>query len=116
MNKKDIKEMMGKFSISQMTSNTSGKTSASGTMGCIICTAAAICFLWGTFTKQTEVINQSIVYTGIGAGLLGYRKSKEGTDTKISATETPDQPEAKPVEEPVADKKEEETEDQTLNS
>jgi len=81
-----IKEMMEKFSISQMTSNGSGKTSASGTMGCLICTAAAICFIWGSFTKQSELVNQSIAYTAIGAGLLGYRKSKEGkTEIKEEA-------------------------------
>ena len=95
-----IKEMMNKFSISQMTSNDSGKTSASGTMGCLICTAAAVCFMWGGFTKQTELVNQSIAYTAIGAGLLGYRKSKEGKST--IQEEAPAQ-EQTPVQEPQKD-------------
>ena len=69
--------MMSKFSFSQMTSNSTGKTSASGSMGCLICTAGSIVFLYATFTKQMEVINQAVIFTGLGAGLLGYRKSKE---------------------------------------
>ena len=72
-----MKKLMDKFSLAQMTSNDNGKTSASGTIGCLICTAGAICFLWGSFTKQPELINQCIAYTAIGAGLLGYRKGKE---------------------------------------
>lgn len=91
--------MMNKFSIAQMTSNGSGKTSASGTMGCLVCTAAAVCFVWGAFTKQAELVNQSIAYTAIGAGLLGYRKSKEGkTEIKEEAL-AQDQP----VQEPIKD-------------
>lgn len=91
-----IKEMMNKFSIAQMTSNGSGKTSASGTMGCLICTAAAVCFIWGAFTKQTELVNQSIAYTAIGAGLLGYRKSKEGSPATKEEAPAPEQPAQEP--------------------
>lgn len=87
MDKKTIKtsvqDMMSKFSLAQMTSNASGKTSGSGTMGCLICVAGAIGFLWGTFSKQPNLINQAIIYTGFGAGLLGYRKSKESSNEGI---------------------------------
>lgn len=70
--------MLGKFSFAQMTSNSDGKTSASGTMGCLICAASALGFIWGAFTKQSDLITQAVAYAVIGAGLLGYRKSKDG--------------------------------------
>jgi hypothetical protein len=94
-----------KFSFAELTANSDGKTSASGTMGILICTSAAIGFLWGVFTKQSEVVNQAIAYTVFGAGLLGYRKSKENpqnTNTTI-------------VEDPVV-KPEDPKKDQSLNS
>jgi hypothetical protein len=100
----DYKNLLNKFSFAQMTSNSSGKTSASGTMGCLICTVGAISFAWGTFSKQNEVLMQSIILVGIGAGLLGYRKSKDSGVSEI---------EESPKEEMVA---EENTGDQPLNS
>ena len=71
-----------KFSFAQMTSNSNGKTSGSGTMGVLICTVGSLCFLIGSvdmmfFSKSTDILVQSIIFTGIGAGLLGYRKSQE---------------------------------------
>ncbi len=71
-----------KFSISQMTSNTDGKTSGTGTMGVLICTVGAFCFFVGCidkifFTHDVDILVQSIIFTGIGAGMLGYRKSQE---------------------------------------
>lgn len=78
------------FSFAQMTSNSDGKTSGSGTMGILICTVGAICFFMGCVdkmfvSKDMDVITQSIVFVGIGSALLGYRKSKE---SPISATAT----------------------------
>jgi hypothetical protein len=66
-----------KFSFAQMTSNSDGKTSGSGTMGVLICAIGSLCFLLGCldlmfFSKSTDILVQSIVFTGIGAGLLGY--------------------------------------------
>lgn len=83
---------MNKFSFSQMTSNSDGKTSGSGTMGILICTVGSICFLMGCLdkmfvSKDMDVITQSIVFVGIGSALLGYRKSKDGTDsTRVKDT------------------------------
>lgn len=76
MGLKDLKEMINKFSFAQMTSNSDGKTSASGTMGVLICTIGSICFLYGSLIKDSDILLQSVVFTGIGAGLLGYRKSQ----------------------------------------
>lgn len=92
---KDIKDMMNRFSFSQMTSNTDGKTSASGTMGILICTIGSICFLLGTIYKNDSILLQSVVFTGIGAGLLGYRKSQDTSPTvtpEVPPVEIADQP------------------------
>lgn len=96
-----MKPDVNKFSIAQMTSNTSGKTSGSGTMGVLICVVGAFCFLLGCIDKMfigkdIDVISQSIFFVGIGAGLLGYRKSKDGgkseeTETIEKTTETGDE-------------------------
>jgi hypothetical protein len=69
-----------KFSFAQMTSNSTGKTSSSGVMGCLICTTGCITFLIGSLLKHVEILSQSVLVITIGAGLLGYRKSKEGLE------------------------------------
>lgn len=83
-----------RFSFGQMTSNQDGKTSGSGTMGILICTIGAISFLLGVIDKlwisgSIDVITQSIIFVGIGAALLGYRKGKEAspvvTDTTVQS-------------------------------
>jgi hypothetical protein len=79
-----MKKAIERFSIAQMTSNESGKTSASGTIGVIITLIGAICFAMGCvgvmfFTGGSEIITQSIVVIGMGATLLGYRKSQTGS-------------------------------------
>ncbi len=76
---KKIKERMERFSFAQMTSNSDGKTSASGTMGVLICVVGSFCFLLGCADKvfinhDIDIITQSIVFVGLGAGLLGLRK------------------------------------------
>lgn len=83
---KKIKDI-NKFSFSQMTSNSDGKTSGSGTMGILICTIGTLCFLLGAIdkmfiTKTTDIMIQSIIFVGIGAALLGYRKSKSHVITE----------------------------------
>jgi hypothetical protein len=80
--KQVLKSMIERFSFGQMTSNENGKTSASGTMGILICVIGTLCFLMGCvdkmfLNKDIDVITQSIIFVGIGAGLLGYRKSRE---------------------------------------
>ena len=82
-----------KFSFAQMTSNSNGKTSGSGTMGVLICTVGTFSFLLGCVDKMfihndADIITQSIIFVGIGAALLGYRKSKDATgDIEIAKIE-----------------------------
>ena len=79
-----------KFSLGQMTSNSDGKTSGTGTMGILICTIGTLCFFMGSIdkmflSKTTDIMTQAIIFVGMGAGLLGYRKSQE---KNIVTTET----------------------------
>lgn len=85
-----MKPDVNKFSFAQMTSNSDGKTSGSGTMGVLIIAIGSFCFLLGCIdkiflNKDIDVITQSIFFVGIGTSLLGYRKSKAGviTDDKV---------------------------------
>lgn len=84
--KKKLLAAIERFSFAQMTSNSNGKTSGSGTMGVLICTVGTLCFFLGSvdkmfINKDVDIITQSIIFVGIGAALLGYRKSKDATDT-----------------------------------
>lgn len=84
--------MMDRFSFAQMTSNENGKTSASGTMGVVICIIGTLCFFLGCvdkmfLNKDIDVITQSIIFVGIGAGLLGYRKSRASKEKKEISNE-----------------------------
>lgn len=54
------------FSFGQMTSNTDGKTSGSGSMGIYITLIGGICFLLGCIdkmwiSKDVDIISQSII-------------------------------------------------------
>ena len=76
---------INKFSFAQMTSNSDGKTSASGTTGIFIVGVGLLCFMVGVVDYMTnmhtaEVMMYSVGIIGTGTGLLGYRKSH---DSKI---------------------------------
>ena len=84
------KANLDRFSFAQMTSNSDGKTSGSGTMGVLTMTVGLLTFLIGTIhfivVKDSTIMMQSIAIIGIGTGLLGYRKSKDGKVTKDAVT------------------------------
>lgn len=72
---------INKFSFAQMCSNNDGKTSGSGTLGVITGFAGVLGFLYGIvdysfMSKDANIMTQSIIVITLGAGLLGYRKSK----------------------------------------
>lgn len=74
-NTPDIK----KFSIPEMTSNESGKTSSSGAMGCLCIIIGCLGFIYGTidYSKMSgtnEILSQSMMLVMVGAALLGVRK------------------------------------------
>lgn len=82
-----------KFSFAEMTSNTSGKTSGSGTMGVLICTTGCFCFLFAVIVKcfkpfdLGDILVQCIALIYAGAFLLGYRKSKNAKLENLEPTE-----------------------------
>lgn len=83
------KPSIRKFNFGELTSNESGKTSASGTAGLYIVFIGGVCFLLGCIERMfidqsIDVITQSIVFVGLGAGLLGYRKSIKTKNSSIS--------------------------------
>jgi len=94
MVKKTLKKIANieKFSWAQMTSNTNGKTSGSGSMGVLIVIAGTFGFLLGIIdkvfvNKDIEIITQTIVFTSIGAGLLGLRKYKAANQKSAFSVE-----------------------------
>jgi len=70
-----------KFSFVELTSNTTGKTSASGTSGLFLILIGGLSFVTGvvlvTFGFESDILLQSISLCYAGALLLGYRKSKD---------------------------------------
>lgn len=79
---KKFRAQMEKFSFAQLTSNSDGKTSGSGTAGLYIVFIGGICFLLGCIDKMfldksVDILTQSIIFVSIGATLLGYRKSRD---------------------------------------
>jgi len=67
-----------KFSFGEMTSNDTGKTSVTSTSGAYIIAIGGLCFLLGCIDKMfvsnsIDVINQSVMFTTIGATLLGVK-------------------------------------------
>jgi hypothetical protein len=72
------------FSFSEMTSNTDGKTSGSGTAGIIIVFIGAISFITGVILiaigmDDRDIMVQSIAIIYAGAALLGVRKMRHTT-------------------------------------
>ena len=84
-----------KFSWSEMVSNSDGKTSGTAFAGLVICMVGTLCFLLGCLDKMfisssIDIISQSIVFTGIGSGLIGLRKyvdSKKSSDEPTAPEE-----------------------------
>jgi hypothetical protein len=78
------------FSFGEMTSNDNGKTSATSTAGTYIIFIGGLCFLLGCIDKMfldksIDIINQSVMFTTIGAALLGVKNitSKKSGDIVI---------------------------------
>ena len=84
------------FSLAEMTSNTTGKTSGSGTMGIYLVVVGGligmVCSAWGLYTNSPQtstILLYSSATLTLGAGLLGYRKSKDTTEKPKELQNTP---------------------------
>jgi hypothetical protein len=80
-----------KFSFAEMTSNNNGKTSATSTAGAYIIFIGGLSFLLGVIDKMfleksIDIINQAVMFTTIGAALLGV-KNVVGAKNDKAATE-----------------------------
>lgn len=81
--KEQLFERLQTFSFAEMVSNGNGKTSGSGSMGVLIIIVGCFCFVVGSvyFALVKEASADIMIYSAsiitIGAGLLGYRKSKD---------------------------------------
>jgi hypothetical protein len=84
-----------KFSFGEMTSNDTGKTSSTSTAGVYIIFIGGLCFLLGCIDKMfldksIDIINQSVMFTTIGAALLGVKNVVgSGKKTEAPSTEEP---------------------------
>lgn len=97
-----------KWSFGEMTSNPDGKSSVTSTTGFIIAMVGCLSFLLGVIDKMfidksMDVINQAVMFTTIGAALIGY---KNYTGHKVSIAQTNSNTEEP---EKVTDTEEEET-------
>jgi len=99
------KANLDRFSFAQMTSNSDGKTSGSGAMGVFTIGVGLLTFLMGAIhflaIKDSTIMMQSIAIIGIGTGLLGYRKSKDGKVTRDAVTAPHDEFTDEPGDEPL---------------
>jgi hypothetical protein len=80
-----------KFSFGEMTSNNNGKTSATSTAGLYIIFIGGLSFFLGVIDKMfldktIDIINQAVMFTTIGAALLGV-KNVVGAKNDKAATE-----------------------------
>jgi hypothetical protein len=84
-----------KWSFSEMTSNSNGKTSATSTMGSYIILIGGLCFLLGCidkmfFAKDMDIITQSIAFTSLGTAMLMMGKHRStALDIASVKSETP---------------------------
>lgn len=81
-----------KFSLGEMTSNNDGKTSATSSAGVYIIFIGGLCFLLGCIDKMfldksLDIINQSVMFTTIGAALLGVKNITARKSGDISIEE-----------------------------
>jgi hypothetical protein len=88
-----MKPSISKFSFAEMTSNSNGKTSASGTMGVFIILIGGFTFLIGAISMifkstDSDILVQSIAMVYAGALLLGYRKSRDSEKIEIAESES----------------------------
>ena len=93
-----LTDFKNKFSFAQMTANNDGKTSGSGTMGCLIIVTGCFGFLCGVadfiwLTGKPDVMMYSTGFIGAGATLLGVRKSKDANVDSVYAKEEVPKPE-----------------------
>lgn len=87
-----------KFSFGEMTSNNNGKTSATSTAGLYIILIGGLSFFLGVIDKMfidksVDIINQAVMFTTIGAALLGVKNVMGAKNAEVTPTDTSVEPE-----------------------
>jgi len=85
-----------KWSFTEMTSNDSGRTSATKTSGVFVILIGGICFFIGCISilfidHSIDIISESVVFTSLGAALLGVKNISAGRFKQGTASEVPEQ-------------------------
>jgi hypothetical protein len=85
---------MKNFSFGEMTSNDNGKTSVTSTSGAYIIAIGGLCFFLGCvdkmfISKSIDVINQAVMFTTIGAALLGVKNVVNSKKNNTPAADAP---------------------------
>ena len=83
---------ISKFSWGELTSNSTGKTSGSGTSGFLTVVVGLIGFLFSVIMSACgklgiEYVSESLAVIGIGSGLLGWRKKLSSGGDSSDATD-----------------------------
>jgi hypothetical protein len=91
-----MERLKKKFSWGELFSNESGKTSSTAFCGVVICISGTLTFVLGCIDKMwvthtIDVINQSIMFVGIGAALMGVRKVVD-TKNPVDPNQYPQDP------------------------
>jgi len=76
-------QQLFKFSWAQAFSEDTGKSTVLPIAGSIIVLSGSIGFLLGASAKDGNILSQSVLMTGIGAGLLMGRKMVNGKSTPL---------------------------------
>jgi sulfite exporter TauE/SafE len=78
--KKQIQQLgdMNRFSIKELFSDNSGKTSASSFVGVIVTLVGTSIFAYCSIIKNLELVSQAVMVIGLGAALLGVNKVMNG--------------------------------------
>ena len=85
---------VSKFNFQEIFSNDNGKSSGSGFAGVIICLVCSLCFLAGVVDKMclshtSDIMNSSIGFATLGAGLLGVRKFMQNKTAETPIADVP---------------------------
>lgn len=91
-----------KWSFTEMTSNDSGRTSATKSAGIYVIFIGGLCFVTGCISvlfvdNSINIVTESVVFTSLGAALLGVKNISAGKFAQGSSSSNSN-PSAMPIE------------------
>lgn len=100
---------ISKFSVAELFSNNSGKTSATAFMGIFFGIVSGVAFIFGCFIKDPLIINSSTTVIMLSSGLILGKKIVDGKMPISEANDKlpiVDEPIEEPIDEPIEEKSE----------